>query len=204
MVSSPLYTFPPISWWVAALGADCVYIDPDDLFRKMSYRNRYRVAGSNNPVLLSIPLAHGRDQQGLSKDIMIFDREQWQVRHWRTLVSVYRRTPFFEYYEPSLAVLFQQHFDRLADFNLAALHWVNQQLNGRIQLSVHNDVSRFAVLPVIRHAIAENKFPKYYQIFEDRIGFQPDLSILDLLFSEGIHTITWLSACVQQNLLIAD
>jgi len=27
--------------------------------------------------------------------------------------------------------------------------------------------------------------PKYYQVFEDRIGFIPDLSILDMLFSEG-------------------
>jgi hypothetical protein len=34
----------------------------------------------------------------------------------------------------------------------------------------------------------------YYQVFADRVGFLPNLSMLDLLFAEGPHALQWLKS----------
>jgi len=193
-IISPLYTFPNISWWMQILAADTVIFDSHESFQKMSYRNRYRISGSNNPVLLSVPLAHGRDQHTPMKEVAIFNQQRWQVQHWRTLESVYRRTPYFEHYQHSLKPLFDTHFDRLIDLNKASIRWVKQQLKWKFEEQETEAYVKDYPADVtdLRKQQAIPAPPKYYQVFEDRIGFQPDLSILDLLFSEGSRAMHYL------------
>lgn len=192
--------FAPVSWWAHAAAATGITFDNAEHFEKMSYRNRYRIQGANNPVQLSIPLVAGRDQRTPMAAVAIASHERWQVQHWRTLVSIYRRSPFWEYYEPSLAELFNNPFTELTAFNLASYQWVARQLKLSIPLA---ETDTFvATCPAgtsdLRHMkpateqALHARFPHYYQVFADRIGFQPNLSILDLLFSEGPATLTWL------------
>jgi hypothetical protein len=192
-VVSPYFTFPRISWWMQALKADKLIFDTAEHYQKMSYRNRYRISGSNNSILLSIPLEKGREQRTSMSNVRIYNADNWQTQHWRTLVSVYKRTPYFEHYEPSLEKLFTQQFTHLAAFNAAAFNWVKQQL--RLSITTEETSEYIAqypanVLDLRTEHLAPDNPPVYYQVFEDRIGFQPDLSILDLLFSEGPAAIT--------------
>jgi len=120
--------FPPISWWAAVLGAETLYLDAHEHFEKMSYRNRYYISGSNGRIQLSVPLVHGRDQRAPMHDVQISNEQIWQVQHWRTLVSVYRRSPYFDYYEDSLREIFESGFNHLTHFNLTTIDWVKQQL----------------------------------------------------------------------------
>lgn len=171
-----------------AVKADELLLDAAEHFNKMSYRNRYRIGGSNNSILLTIPLENGREQRTAMKDVRIYNRERWQVQHWRTLVSVYKRSPFFEYYEPLLQPLYEKEFDHLIDFNAAALDWVMKHIKPKgTVMRVDEFVKDYpdAIVDIRKDILEPTVFPVYYQVFEDRIGFQPNLSILDLLFSEG-------------------
>lgn len=168
--------------------ADKVLLDKQEHFRKMTYRNRYRISGANNSILLSVPLQDGRNQRIAMEEVKIFNGDRWQTQHWRTLVSVYRRTPFFDHYEDSLMRLFQEQFTSLATFNIATIEWVKKQL--KLKLETETTTAFVKEYPEgitdLRNANSlPGPLPKYYQVFEDRIGFVPDLSILDLLFSEG-------------------
>ncbi len=170
-------------------------IDVAEHFQKMSYRNRYHISGSNNAILLSVPLDKGRDQRAPMSSVCICNAERWQVQHWRTLVSVYKRSPFFYHYEPSVQALFEKQYTHLVEFNRDALQWVMQQLKLKIDIKETSAFVKDYAEGIIdlrkentEHAIT----PKYYQLFEDRIGFQPNLSILDLLFSEGPATAAFL------------
>lgn len=188
-VVSPFLTFPRISWWMQVMNADTVLLDKAEHYEKMTGRNRYDISGSSNKILLSVPLTHGRNQHIPMQDVLIYNTVNWQVQHWRTLVSVYSRTPYFEHYEPSLQRLFETAFTHLTEFNKAGIQWVMQQMRLKFQLQETNEyVKEYpAEITDLRDTKKEVLLPPpvYYQIFEDRIGFLPDLSILDLLFSEG-------------------
>ena len=194
-VVSPFLTFPNISWWMQVAGAGLVILDKGEHFQKMTYRNRYRISGANNAILLTVPLVKGRNQRESMAHVQLFNEERWQVQHWRTLVSVYKRSPFFDHYHDSLSPLFERQFTHLTDFNVAALEWVKKQLKLPFRIGITETYQK-EYPPEIKDLrspeSAPAAFPRYYQVFEDRIGFQPDLSILDLLFSEGPGAGEWL------------
>ena len=110
------------------LNADLVIFDGAEHFQKMTHRNRYDISGANNTIKLSVPLVNGRNQRVPMREVCIHNEERWQVQHWRTLVSVYKRTPFFDHYATTLGELFQTQFTHLADFNKATHRWVKAQL----------------------------------------------------------------------------
>ena len=191
IIVSAYYTFPCISWWGRVAKAERVILDGHEHFEKMTYRNKYHISGANNSIKLSVPLVHGRNQRVPVKEVRIFNDARWQVQHLRTLESVYNNAPFFEYYEFSLRALYETNFTYLTEFNLAALKWVKKQLNLGFEIEeTAGFIKEYpeGVTDLRRMTKVPEQLPRYYQVFEDRIGFVPDLSILDLLFSEGPAT----------------
>ncbi len=198
MIIASCIPFAPISWWAKCLADGEVTIDQGEHFEKMSYRNRYKIAAANNAILLSIPLIKGRNQRTAMKDIAIFNKEKWQIQHWRTLEAAYKRSPYWEYYELSLKSIFDNPYDTLVAFNTATIAWTLKQLKSNLKISYsENYLSDTGESKDIRALYTKEadipvSFPKYYQVFEDRIGFQPDLSILDLLMNEGPNSVKWM------------
>jgi hypothetical protein len=185
---SPLLTFPNIAWWMHAINMREIIFDGHEHFEKMTYRNRYRICGANNSILLSVPLERGREQRMAMNATRIYNSARWQVQHWRTLVSVYNRSPYFSHYEHSLKPLFETPFELLVDFNLATIKWAQQQLKLKFAVSFAETYIKKYPEDVIdlRHEVQpQHLLPRYYQVFEDRVGFLYNLSVLDLLFSEG-------------------
>jgi len=199
LVSVPV-PFPNISWWAFALNTNDVLFDISGHFEKMSYRNRYCIAGANGAITLSIPLQQGRSQRLSLKEVLIANKDDWQTQHWRTITSAYRRTPYFEHYEHSLQALFEQPFHQLTDFNFATIRWLNQQLKANFTERITETFQKeyehagFDIRQKQKPSVEQKPgadYPKYYQLFEDRIGFQANLSILDLLFAEGPYAAQW-------------
>jgi hypothetical protein len=162
-------------------------------FQKMSFRNRMVVAGSNGLVHLSVPLEKGRDQKQPIRDVKISYSLPWQQQHWRTIESCYNRSPFYEFYRDGLENIFTSKPVYLIDLNRDIRNWLWKVL--KIPSS-YAETSSYQTPPIQDHTDFRNRWvPKnfqldafqirYRQVFEDRIGFQPNLSILDLLFCMG-------------------
>jgi len=180
-----------------------------EYYEKMSFRNRCQIAGGEGVINLSVPLLHGRDQRTLMKDVKISGRDRWQDQHWKTIVSCYSRSPWFEYYRDELGDLYRRPYIFLMDWNLACFEWSIRALDltpgyGLTEMYIKkNDVKgmvdwRNKLQPKYR----KNGFnleegesaisPKYRQVFEERVGFLPHLSILDLLFCEGKQALNYI------------
>jgi hypothetical protein len=158
----------------------------------MSFNNRYVVLGANGLVNLTVPIAGGREQKKLITEIEIDHSTDWQKRHWRTIVSGYSKAPFFEHYLEDVKAMIFNPEKNLFNFNISILgklyNWLN--INYPIDFSsehgkhVERDY-RNKLLPKNFQNDTLNWQPKYEQVFEDRVGFQPNLSILDFLFCAG-------------------
>src|SRR5688500_10627051 len=90
--------FPPSILFKSLSHATHLFFERYENFQKMSFRNRLMIVGGTGPVLLTIPLRYGRNQKCVIKDVLIDNRIRWQDNHWKTIVSCYNRSPWFEFY----------------------------------------------------------------------------------------------------------
>lgn len=204
--------FPSVILFKKVINFSNVEFDIYDIHRKMSFRNRCVIAGGSGPVNLSIPLVDGRNQRRPLKEVRIDNKTGWQGQHWKTITSCYNRSPWFEFYKPELEIVYQQPVDWLHEWNRKCWDWVVAKLGLEIQTRWSEvSGSGFEVSggenpkPETRNPeqfldwrnkllpkSIDQEFPepiRYRQVFEDRIGFLPHLSILDLLFCEGRRTV---------------
>lgn len=192
--------FPPIEVYKALVKCDTLQLEQFEHYQKVSYRNRCYIAGPNGRITLSVPLSKGKNQRTVMKDVRISNEEKWQGQHWKTLVSAYRRSPWFEYYEPELETLYTRPFNYLLDWNMACLEWANKQLGLKVPVIFTKEYQKEVVDPSVTDArdsiLPEPAVfgePEYTQVFQERIGFIRNLSILDLLFCEGKQSLEVLS-----------
>ena len=185
--------FPPISFYKTLIDVDILKIERYEHYQKVSYRNRCYIAGPNGVILLSVPLTKGKNQRTIMKDVRISNEEKWQALHWKTLTSAYRRSPWFEYFEGELETLYERKFDFLLDWNMACFEWANKVLGLEKQVGFTDSFVKSydpaAGVVDQRDVMVPGKsageHPVYTQVFGERTGFVPNLSILDLLFCEG-------------------
>ena len=185
---------PPIAFFKILTDYSTILMENMEHFPKQTYRNRCEIYGANGLLTLSIPLEKNTERT-LSKDIRISYTQNWQHIHWRSLQAAYRRSPFFEFYEDEFAPFYESKKNIfLKDFNDSFLELLIQLL--KINPSINNAISyekehpnaldlRNAISPK-RNAISFAYQPKNYtQVFENKHGFIPNLSIVDLLFNQG-------------------
>lgn len=201
-IVSSVIPFPSIYWWVNVLSVNCILWDEQEHFEKMSYRNRYNISTANGLMTLSVPLSNGRDQKDAMKNIPISYAEDWQKQHFKTLETAYNSSPYFEHYAPELAPIFSEKYEYLIDFNRATIQWLKQKLKldfvEQWATEYHKDYHDAKVdlrhtKPKLRIDEAMN-MSQYQQVFQDKNGFIPNLSILDLLFDQGPYSKHWLTA----------
>lgn len=195
-VISSFVPFPSISWWSLVISADELILDAAEHFEKMTYRNKYFIAGANGTIQLSIPLQRGRNQRAAMSNVLISNEDHWQKQHWRGIISTYKRAPFFEYYEHSLEQLFAKEFNSLIDFNRESINWLAKQLKLKLNINTAERYMReyddaIDIRKQLKPDAEKQTLPSgfYYQMFEERNQFTPNLSMLDLLFSEGSNTV---------------
>lgn len=197
--------FAPIPYYIALNRYKTRCIDGAEHFVKQSYRNRCVIATANGPMSLSLPIESGRSPRMPIQDVRVSDHGNWQSLHWNSLLSAYRSSPFFEYYADDIRPFFDEKKPFLFDYNerirrcicalipLDASAMITDRYRSTDQLPEDSVDFRSRlnekVLPTKQLQLTSKP---YYQVFEGKFGFTPDLSILDLLFNMGPESILYL------------
>jgi hypothetical protein len=185
--------FGSINYVKQFVKANEVVIDIHEPFKKMSNRNRTTIVSAHGPLLLTVPIQNGRDQKKQMKDIQICYQQNWQSKHLKAIRTCYKRSPFYDYYDPSLYELLNNQHQYLVELNVTLINWLEKVLKTRFNISKTMDIIPYAD-PNFRdvrdkfntHESAQNIVNQVYpQVFMDKIDFIPNASILDLLFCMG-------------------
>ena len=174
-----------------------IWIEQHCHYTKQTYRNRCKIATANGVMALSIPTIKPATEKCKTKDIRIDNSQHWQQIHWRALEAGYNSSPFFEYYKDDFAPFYTNKFEFLVDytFQLQSLVIALLELDCKVQLTdaytTYDDALDYRDALSAKKKIEDNDFviSSYYQVFENKFGFIPNLSILDLLFNMGNESI---------------
>lgn len=190
--------FPCISYMARFLSESDPVIEIYDTYHKQTYRNRCRVMTANGVESLSVPVVKVNGNHTMTKDVTVSYVEPWQQIHRRCLESAYKASPYFDHYYDYLKPIFETRFERLIDLNDTALKAILKLLKVNKEIvhttdyvKVVEDDYREAFSP--KATVDAQLFPEYYQVFNNKFPFEPDLSILDLIFNEGSDSTSHLS-----------
>ena len=198
MLLHPTY-FPNIAHFKAILNTNTLLFEVNDNYQKQSFRNRSEIYGANGKLALKVHVNYTQKNRQQSKDVLISDSSNWQGQHLKSLESAYRMSPFFEFYIDDLRPLFETRFKFLLDLNLKCFEFLSEALEmdkafttttAFTAIDGSKDDFRFMVNP---KAALDLSFNEYTQVFTQKHGFIPNLSILDLLFNEGPNTLNFLN-----------
>ena len=224
--------FPPVSYFAAMaqemdglkrnrhdgdssheLSPSVVYIEACENYQKQSYRNRCRFYAADGVQTLSFPVVHEGGTHKLPiSEIRIDWSKPWLIQHKRAIITAYRTSAYFEYYQDELFGILDCRHERLIDFNMDILKFFIEKTGLAIDLRLTEEYSRDAVITAadgtqtVCDDLREIIHPKrpdtilkdlhmekpYFQVFAPKYGFRSNLSIMDLLFNEGPDSICYL------------
>jgi hypothetical protein len=188
----PLFYLPPVSYFSALNAVNFEFqLERFEHFPKQTFRNRTTISSPNGPLNLFIPVIKGSKYHTKIKDVKISYDFKWQKLHWMTLQTAYRNSAYFEYYEDEIAKFYHTETEYLFDHNLELLSWIFKQF--KKESTFHFTEEYEKDLPDGLDFRGSTKYKTennlnlkpYFQVFDDRNGFLPNMSIVDLLFSQG-------------------
>ena len=188
--------FPNIHQFTKIIKADNILFEVSDNYQKQTFRNRTYIYGANGKLGLFIPVIHTHKNRELFKDVKISYDSNWMDLHLKSLQSAYRSSPYFEYFEDDFIKLYSEKEKFLADFNIKCIRLISSLLDLDLDYKISGEyvekTNDIIDLRDLSNARKEKKIdtPKYIQVFESKHGYINNLSILDLLFSEGPNSVS--------------
>ncbi len=196
--------FPPIEYFACLVKYRNVLIDLHETYPKQTWRNRCMIISGNGPVNLSVPVEKPKGNRTKTFEVRVSNHNFWQKNHWRSIESAYSNAPYFIYYKELVQdLIINANVDMLAQMNNSILQQLCKELSVSTPISYADDFitdtalyqdMRFCISPKDRYQTGDKQldFKPYYQVFDERWGFQPNASILDLLFNVGPDTVEYI------------
>lgn len=192
MVILPLAYMPSVEYVARLLREECV-IDLGENFIKRSERNRAHILSANGVMALTVNVENANRPRQKMRDVKIDYSKRWQHQHWVSILSAYKSSPYFDHFAHRIEPFYRKEWKFLVDYNLEYTSTLLSLLgvNRELPLSQsyyeaqpddldlrpkHKESSTFVAEP-------------YFQVFSDRMPFEANLSILDLIMCEGPQAV---------------
>ena len=195
----PMFYLAPVEYFVKLnTYKPDILIESEEHFPKQTYRNRTNVYTPDGVLCLTVPVTKGAKNHTNIKDVKISYDFEWQRLHWLSLQACYRRSAYFEYYEDELVPFYEKKFDFLFDYNEQLLQFILKAMKIKVELKYTESYeAEYSNLADFRNSISSKhetdiEQKPYFQVLEDRKGFIKNLSIVDLLFNQGPHSVNYL------------
>ena len=190
----------------AELSPSVVYLEACENYQKQSYRNRCHIYAADGVQALNFPVVHEGGTHKLPiSEIKVDYSTPWLQQHQRAIVSAYRTSAYFEYYQDELFAIMDSRPEKLFDLNLSILKFFVEKTGLKTDIRLTEEYSRVPAVEgcqdlrevihpkrkdTVLHDLGLEK--PYFQVFAPKYGFKSDLSIMDLLFNEGPDSILYL------------
>jgi hypothetical protein len=180
-----------LEFFTAIDGAEELLLFPNDLYQRQSYLNRARILLANKVETLSIPI-QGRRPRIPMNEVKIDYGQKWQAIHLRGIQSAYGKAPFFEYFFPYFHPILERQQESLWELNLQLLTICLKLLRRPVKLTtvgiqeITGETLDLRGKIEFRGTFGDRNYYQpvsYPQLFG--LDFEPNLSILDLLFCVG-------------------
>jgi hypothetical protein len=194
----PSLFLPPISYFALLLNAENAVVDIYEHYQKQTCRNRCFIYAANGIMPMALPV-HKIAHHTPIKDIKIAYESNWQATMWRSIISAYGSSPFFSYYDYLIEPVFKQQTNSLSDYNTQLTTLILKLLKSSVELNFSksyidsNDNIDYRNYFGKHYRDNNSVFINYHQPFEEKYGFQHDLSIIDLLFNEGPNSLNYIN-----------
>ena len=192
MTILPIAYMPSVEYVARLLREECV-IDLGEHYIKRSQRNRAQILSANGVMSLTVNVENANRPRQRIRDVRIDYSKRWQHQHWVSILSAYKSSPYFDHYAHLLEPYYKREWRYLVDYNMEYTHTLLGLLGLENKINVsekyviaqegdldlrpkHNEGSTFVAEP-------------YFQVFSDRMPFEANLSILDLLMCEGPQAV---------------
>ena len=184
--------FPGLPFWALMLRCDRFLLAESFQYSRQTFQNRARIRNPTGWQWLTVPLK-GRQHGRAIRDVEIDNTVPWRGKHFRALTFNYRSTPYFEFYEERFAGLYEQDWPRLGPLTVASIRLVARLMSldapevlperdEKAEPPPASELLLESDPPDLQGARLRFNEPEYHQNFE---GFEPGMSILDLLFNHG-------------------
>ena len=161
-------------------------------YKKKTHRNKSFLYGPNGIIRLSIPV--NKIGKTDNEKYICYD-QNWQLRHWKTILNCYSSSPFFDFYYPDIKKIFFSDYKLLSHFNIAMTEKIISLLNFKLDFKKKININSFLTdYENLVQTKSKKKFPKYPQVFDYKHGFIENLSILDLIFNVGPESNNYLNS----------
>lgn len=185
----PLAYFGSLEWWREALSPDAV-IDVGEHYIKQTCRNRTEIATADGRMSLTANVVKGASIHKCAvKDMRLDYSKRWQHQHAVAIRSAYKSSPYYDYYAHHFEPFFERRYDFLYDMNRELIETLLriEGIEAPLRYSERYIVAGEGDVDLRGHnflGVRESDAP-YWQVFSERVPFQSNCSLLDLLFNEG-------------------
>ena len=161
---------------------------------KGTIRSRCEILSPNGVQQLNIPLFRPNGSKTLIDQVELSAETDWQVKIWRSIKTAYSSAPFFDHYGMEVEELIFQKEKNLCRYTSNITERILEWLSIPVELNFSTEYMENSIIQDFRLSDFNSlkEMPFYQQVFSTGKEFNPNLSILDLIFCEGPMARNWI------------